>query len=99
MYQNPCHPPQNVFAHGHPCAQVHVSVAPAPAAPVVGITCLDGGAHDFQHVAAENEKKSLVGGVKAMFMGTGGGAKAKNSNDKGQRVILYCRKCGKSQAM
>jgi hypothetical protein len=48
-------------------------------------------------VSAENEKKSLVGGVKAMFMGTGGGVKAKNSNDKGQRVILYCRKCGKKE--
>ncbi len=62
-------------------------------------TCVDGGPHDFQYVAAENEKKSLVGGCLAMFMGTGGGAKAKSSNDKGQRVILYCRKCGKSQAM
>jgi hypothetical protein len=47
-------------------------------------------------VAAENEKKSWAGGVKAMFMGTGGGAKAKNSNDKGQRVVLYCKKCQKT---
>jgi hypothetical protein len=77
---NPYHTPQNAFAHAAPAACI--------------TTCIDGGPHDFQHVAAENEKKSLVGGVKAMFMGTGGGAKAKSSSDKGQRVILYCRKCG-----
>ncbi len=93
MHQNPYHPPQNTFAHGHPYAQV--PVAPAPAA---GITpCVDGGPHDFHDVTAQNEKKSLAGGVQAMFIGTGGGAEAKNSSDKGQRVILYCRKCCKKE--
>ncbi len=65
----------------------------APAAPSAGNMCADGRPHDFQHVAAENEKKSQSGGLKAMFSGTGVGAKAKNSSDKGQRVILYCKKC------
>jgi hypothetical protein len=100
MHQNPYHPPQNAFAHGHPYAQVQVSVAPAPAAPAAPAacitTCVDGGPHDTVHVAAENEKKSWAAGVKAMFMGTGGGAQAKNSNDKGQRVVLYCKKCQKT---
>ncbi len=62
-----------------------------------GDVCIGGGPHDFQHVSAENEKKSLFGGFKAMFMGTGGGATAENSSDTGQRVILYCKKCGKDK--
>jgi hypothetical protein len=85
-------------------------VAPSAGAPSGGASggggggaaadvCIGGGPHDFQHVSAENEKKSLSGGLKAMFMGTGGGAKAKNSSDKGQRVILYCRKCGKDKIL
>ena len=90
--------PHNAFAHGLFYVQVPVAITSTGHAE--GITpCVDGGPHDFHDVTAQNEKKSLAGGVKAMFMGTGGGAKAKNSSDKGQRVILYCRKCGKSQAM
>ena len=61
--------------------------------------CPGEGPHDFQHVSAENEKRVLSGGVKTMFMGTGGGAKAQNSREKGQRVILYCKKCGNDKTL
>jgi len=59
-----------------------------------GNLCPGGGPHDFTHVSAQNEKKSISAGLKAIFVGTGGGANAKKSSDKGQRVILYCKKCG-----
>jgi hypothetical protein len=90
---------QHAAAHGS-----FASVAPSAGAASGGASgggggdvCIGGGPHDFQHVSAENEKKSLFGGFKAMFMGTGGGATAENSSDTGQRVILYCKKCGKDK--
>jgi hypothetical protein len=64
-----------------------------------GDLCPSGGPHEFHHVSAENEKRDLSGGVQAIFMGTGGGVKAKNSRDKGQRVVLYCKKCGKHKTV
>jgi hypothetical protein len=57
--------------------------------------CVDGQAHNFMPVNARNEAIDRGAGLTAKFFGFGGGAKAKSKHDHGDRVLIFCTKCGK----
>ena len=56
--------------------------------------CHDGQAHDFRAHSAKNEYKERGLGVKAMLGGTGGGLQGQSKHDRGERIVIYCTKCG-----
>ena len=59
--------------------------------------CSDG--HDFQAVTARNDATDRGAGAKAGWFGFGAGAKGHSKHDHGDRVVLYCKKCGEAKKL
>ncbi len=61
--------------------------------------CPAGGAHDFQQALARNDATDRGAGAKVGWMGFGGGVKGHSKHDRGDRVVLYCKKCGADKVL
>ena len=48
----------------------------------------------MQAINARNEATDRGGGLSANAFGFGGGAEGHSKHDHGDRVVLYCTKCG-----
>ena len=58
--------------------------------------CIDGLAHNFVSSQARNEATNRGGGLTAKVFGFGGGFKGYKKHDGGERLVIYCTKCGMS---
>ena len=64
--------------------------------------CLDGGAHEFEAVSSKNHttQQSQAHGSsgQVLVFGCGGGGSSHTENsrahDRGERIVLFCKKCG-----
>ena len=67
-----------------------------------GDLCPAGGPHAFKALPVENEKKTRGGGLSLGAFGFGGGGfsgEVRGQDDRGQRVILYCERCGQAKTL
>lgn len=58
--------------------------------------CIDGLAHNFVTSQARNEATDRGGVLTAKMFGFGGGLKGSSKHDRGDRLVIYCTKCGAS---
>jgi hypothetical protein len=61
--------------------------------------CPAGGPHDFQPLALKNQTTDRKGSLGAGFSGIFAGAKGKSKDDRGERGVLYCTKCGDTKTV
>ncbi len=75
--------------------QVQVQV---PVAPAAGLTCKNGGDHDFsQVIKVKNDATNRNGGLGfSTPVGIGADFKGQSEHDHGERVVAICRWCGKT---
>lgn len=65
-----------------------------PSPPEPPQLCVDGEAHNFQAAKARNDTTDRGAAVNAKAMGMGGGVSGHSKHDHGDRVVLFCSKCG-----
>ena len=60
--------------------------------------CVDGGVHTFQPIKVKNDTTNHLGQAGVYTpVGIEGGLKGQSEHDHGERLVLFCSKCGKTQ--